>query len=81
MTDLDKPHLSQQSLEDIENIDGVLNTLGKWLQKAKFEEAGKKDKTENCVDPEFLAKASPLLDALGFFKVPSLHRYASIRAD
>jgi hypothetical protein len=67
MTDSNKP--SQQSLEDIREIDKTLQELGKWLQKAKFE-PGKMERTENCAE-KMPAVAKLLLDALGF-KVPSL---------
>ena len=68
MTHSDASHLSQ---ENIENLDGVLQALGKWLQKANFEQ-GKKDGTENCADPGLPGEAGPFLDALGFNKVPIL---------
>jgi len=70
MTDLGKPHLSQHSLEDITNIEAILQTLGKWLQKAIFEPA-KKERTQNCADHGLPVAADPLLDALGLKKVHS----------
>jgi hypothetical protein len=76
MTNVDASHLSQQSLEDIENIDGILQTLGTWLQRHKFE-PGKKENTENCADPGLPEAAGPLLNALGFNKVLPNHRWAS----
>lgn len=73
MTNSDQPHLSQQSLEDIENVENILQKLGKWLQRAKFE-PGKKERTENCADPGLPDEADPLLDALGLKKVHSFNR-------
>jgi hypothetical protein len=72
MTDSNEPHLSQKSLEDIKEIDETLQSLGKWLQKAKFEN-GKKEGTQNCADPGMPAAATKLLDSLGL-KVPSPNR-------
>jgi hypothetical protein len=72
MTDSNEPHLSQKSLEDIKEIDETLQKLGKWLQKAKFEN-GKKEGTQNCADPGMPAAAEKLLDSLGL-KVPSPNR-------
>jgi hypothetical protein len=77
MTDSETPHLSRKSLEDICKIDKILQTLGKWLQRAKFEN-GKKEGTENCADDDMPDAAGPLLEALGYSKVTSLIPKASI---
>jgi hypothetical protein len=72
MTDSNELHLSQKSLEDIKEINETLQSLGKWLQRAKFEN-GKKEGTQNCADPGMPAAAAKLLDSLGL-KVPSPNR-------
>ena len=71
MADSNELPFSQQSLEDIKEIDKVLEKLGKMLQKAKFEPT--KDGNEICVDPELPAAAKELLDRL-CLKVPSLNK-------
>ena len=71
MNDSNELHLSQKSLEDIKDIDETLQNLGKWLQRAKFEN-GKKG-TQNCTDPGLPVAAVILLNALGL-KVPSPNR-------
>ena len=70
MADSNELPFSQQSLEDIKEIDKALQKLGKMLQKAKFEPH--KDGTEICTDPELPAAAKELLNILGF-EVPSLN--------
>jgi hypothetical protein len=80
MTDVGGPNFSQRSLEYIEKIDDILQELGKWLQKAKFED-GKKERTENCADPGMPHAAAQLLDALGYKKVSSLNLMGCNRLD
>ena len=69
MINSNKP--SQNSLEDIEEIDKTLLELGKWLQWAKFA-PGKMGNTENCADNAIPAAPNRLLNALAL-KVPSLN--------
>jgi hypothetical protein len=71
MADSDRPHLSQQSLEDTKGIDDILHNFGKWLQKANFD-PGKKEGTENCADSGMPGAVEELFDALGL-KVSSLN--------
>jgi hypothetical protein len=77
MTDSEALHLSRKSLDDILGIDEILQTFGKWLQRARFEK-GKKEGTENCADADMPDAARPLLEALGYIKVTGLNPKASI---
>ncbi|RFU27091.1 hypothetical protein B7463_g9257, partial [Scytalidium lignicola] len=80
MTDADNPYPPHESLEDITNIDGILQELGKWLQKAMFRD-GKRKRTENCVDPGMPDAAKSLLDALGYKEVTIINYRASVQAN
>lgn len=74
MTDSNELQTSQKSLEDIEEIDKILQELGKWLQKAKFQPM-KTGKAEICADAGLPAAAKRLLTALVFKVHSSIDRF------
>lgn len=61
---LQQGHLHQRELTGA-NIKEVLSQLGKWLEKAAFEDDGT---LEQCADPGLFQACTPLLVELGIYE-------------